>query len=60
LESPLSDLASNPLLDFSGLPRFAELKPEHIAPAVERLLGEARAVIADISRDAVPPTGTGS
>jgi len=56
LESPLSDLASNPLLDFSGLPRFAELKPEHIAPAIERLLGEARAVIADISRDAVPPT----
>ena len=56
LETPLSDLASNPLLDFSGLPRFAELKPEHIAPAVERLLSEARAVIAEITPDAVPPT----
>ena len=22
----------NPLLDFSGLPRFAEIKPEHVAP----------------------------
>ena len=25
----------NPLLDFSGLPRFAQLKPEHVTPAVE-------------------------
>ena len=35
----------NPLLDFSGLPRFAEIKAEHIAPAVDRLLEEARAVV---------------
>ena len=26
---------ANPLLDFSGLPRFAEIKPEHVAPAVD-------------------------
>jgi oligopeptidase A len=42
LESPLSEPASNPLLDFSGLPRFAETKPEHVAPAMTRLLAEAR------------------
>src|SRR3989304_1340520 len=30
----------NPLLDFSGLPRFAEIKPEHVAPAIEQLLAE--------------------
>jgi len=35
----------NPLLDFSGLPRFAELKPEHVAPAVDKLLAEGRATI---------------
>ncbi|HYR36472.1 MAG TPA: M3 family metallopeptidase [Burkholderiales bacterium] len=35
----------NPLLDFSGLPRFAELKPEHIAPAVDQLLADGRSTI---------------
>ncbi|MDE2310748.1 MAG: M3 family metallopeptidase [Betaproteobacteria bacterium] len=35
----------NPLLDFSGLPRFAEVKPEHVAPAIGQLLGENRALI---------------
>jgi oligopeptidase A len=38
-------LNRNPLLDFSGLPRFAELKPEHIAPAIDRLLAEGREAI---------------
>lgn len=33
----------NPLLDFSGLPRFAEIKPEHVTPAVEQLLADGRA-----------------
>ena len=36
----------NPLLDFSGLPRFSELKPEHVAPALERLLAEGRTSVA--------------
>ena len=35
----------NPLVDFSGLPRFAELKPEHVTPAVEKLLADGRATI---------------
>src|SRR5882672_10638069 len=35
----------NPLLDFSGLPRFAELNPEHIAPAVDQLLADGRSTI---------------
>ena len=30
---------NNPLLDFSGLPRFAEIRPEHVTPAVDSLLG---------------------
>src|SRR5256714_7438205 len=32
----------NPLLDFSGLPRFSEVKPEHVSPAIDALLAEAR------------------
>ena len=28
----------NPLLDFSGLPRFAQFKPEFVTPAVDKLL----------------------
>ncbi len=39
----------NPLLDFSGLPRFSELKPEHVAPALDQLLAEGRATIAAIT-----------
>jgi oligopeptidase A len=37
---------NNPLLDFSGLPRFAEIRPEHIAPAIDELLSQARAKVA--------------
>jgi len=36
----------NPLLDFSGLPRFDEIAPEDVAPAVDALLADARAAIA--------------
>ena len=46
----------NPLLDFSGLPRFAEFKPELVAPAVDRLLAENRAVIERVSGPGVAPT----
>ncbi len=46
----------NPLLDFSGLPRFAEIKPEHVAPAIEQLLDENRALIARLLADASAPT----
>ena len=32
----------NPLLDFSALPRYDEIEPAHVAPAIDRLLAEAR------------------
>ena len=35
----------NPLLDFSGLPRFADIQPVHVTPAVDQLLAENRALI---------------
>ena len=45
---------SNPLLDFSGLPRFSAIRPEHVAPAIEQLIEEARA--AKTRTNAAPPT----
>ena len=36
----------NPLLDFSGLPRFSTIRPEHVAPAMTALLDEGRALVA--------------
>jgi oligopeptidase A len=44
----------NPLLDFSGLPRFSEIVPAHVAPAIDELLAQSRAAIAAVT-DA-PPT----
>jgi len=41
---------SNPLLDCSGLPRFAVIRAEHVAPAIERLLSENRAKIESLTR----------
>ncbi len=46
----------NPLLDFSGLPRFAEIKTEHVTPAVEELLARNRAVLAALLADKQRPT----
>jgi oligopeptidase A len=46
----------NPLLDFSGLPRFADIRPEHIAPALATLLGEARTTIESVATAPGLPT----
>ncbi|MCC8365285.1 oligopeptidase A [Xenorhabdus sp. PB61.4] len=36
---------TNPLLDFSGLPKFASIKAEHVVPAVKEILAKYRQVI---------------
>ncbi len=36
----------NPLLDFTSLPRFADIEPAHVNPAIEQLIDEARTAIA--------------
>jgi oligopeptidase A len=36
---------NNPLLDFSGLPRFDVIRAEHVAPAMDALLRDARAAV---------------
>ena len=46
----------NPLLDFSGLPRFADFRTEHVTPAVDQLLAEGRKVVDAVSADATPAT----
>ena len=40
----------NPLLDFSGLPRFDRITPEHIGEAVTHLLAENQAMVAHLER----------
>ena len=46
----------NPLLDFSGLPRFEAFKPEYVTPAIDELLAANRAVIAALVAGSVAPT----
>ncbi len=46
----------NPLLDFSGLPRFADFRPDLVAPAVDELLSSNRALVARIASSTDAPT----
>jgi len=45
---------SNPLLDFTDLPRFDAIKPDNVTPAVDALLAQSRAVVAQLEADATP------
>ena len=46
----------NPLLDFSGLPRFEDIRTEHITSAVAQLLIENRTLVARVREDTAAPT----
>jgi oligopeptidase A len=46
----------NPLLDFSGLPRFDRIRSGDIAPAIDALLAAARASVDAVGRDTRPET----
>jgi oligopeptidase A len=46
----------NPLLDFAGLPRFADITPDHVAPAIRQLLEENRTLVARLERSETPAT----
>ncbi len=41
----------NPLLDFSGLPRFSEFHPDQVTPAIDQLLSECRATVGRVLSD---------
>jgi len=47
---------TNPLLDFSDLPRFDLVQPAHVKPAIESLLADGRALIERLTGDATPAT----
>ena len=45
---------TNPLLDFSGLPRFEAIEPAHVTPAVDALLQQARDVVRQVTDPKTP------
>ncbi|MCB4360619.1 M3 family metallopeptidase [Quatrionicoccus australiensis] len=47
---------ANPLLDFSDLPRFDLVQPEHVKPAIESLLTAGRTLIERLTADSTPAT----
>ncbi|MDH5263459.1 MAG: M3 family metallopeptidase, partial [Betaproteobacteria bacterium] len=49
----------NPLVDLSGLPRFAAVRPEHVEPAIDSLMAEGRAAIERLAGAAQEPTWEG-
>jgi oligopeptidase A len=49
-------LSFNPLLHFSGLPKFNEIKPEHVSPAIDRLIAEGRALVEQLATSKETPS----
>ena len=45
---------TNPLLDFSSLPLFDRIKPEHVAPAIDELLLAAEAALEKVTAPDFP------
>jgi dihydroorotase len=49
------DEMSNPLLDFSGLPRFGDVRPGHVGPAIDDLIAGARATVETLAAAEATP-----
>ena len=45
---------SNPLLDFTGLPLFDQVQPQHVAPAVDALLAKADKALETVTQPDFP------
>lgn len=45
---------SNPLIGNKGLPRFDQISPEHVVPAVTKLLEESRAKLESLEQNVTP------
>lgn len=52
-------MAVNPLLEFSGLPRYGSIRASHVAPAIDQLLAENRELIARLTSPGVPASWDG-
>ena len=50
---------TNPLLDFSGLPLFDSILPEHVGPAMDELLVKAEAALAHVTASDFPANWSG-
>jgi oligopeptidase A len=48
--------ADNPLLDFTGLPKFDQVKPAHVEPAIDALLATGRQLVAELAASEDSPT----
>ncbi|MEJ2326846.1 MAG: oligopeptidase A [Chromatiaceae bacterium] len=46
----------NPLFEMTGLPPFSRIRPEHVEPAVDQVLAECRAGIAELTGGSELPT----
>jgi len=49
---------TNPLLDFDDLPLFDQIRPEHVAPAVDTLLAQAEAALQKVTAPDFPADWT--
>ncbi|SIQ20343.1 M3 family metallopeptidase [Pseudacidovorax sp. RU35E] len=47
-------MTSNPLLDFSDLPLFDRIRPEHVAPAIDDLLQQAESALEQVTAPDFP------
>ena len=57
-EATTGDLADNPLLCMEGLPKFDQIKPEHVIPAVKKLLADAEQALSELE-ESIEPTWDG-
>ncbi|MBE5529746.1 oligopeptidase A [Laribacter hongkongensis] len=48
-------MTDNPLIDYPNLPPFALIRPEHVAPAVESTIADARVVVERLLTDPATP-----
>ncbi|MGI4813895.1 MAG: M3 family metallopeptidase [Janthinobacterium lividum] len=51
--------SENPLLDFSDLPRFADIDAQHVSPALDVLLANAETAVQHASAPATPASWAG-
>lgn len=58
LEATATDLTDNPLLCMEGLPKFDQIKPEHVIPAVKKLLADAEQALSALE-ESIEPTWDG-
>ncbi len=47
---------TNPLLDTSPLPRFGEISPDHVMPAIQKVISEHREQLTSLLQDSTEPS----